>query len=121
MSVTGQPTITYEYDVADRLLQITQGTSMVTILPDENDRRHTVTLPNDVVVSYGYDSASRVTSISAVKGGTALVDLTYAYDQVGDVAARGGTSTRPLLPAVMTGGTYDTANEITAWGGIAKS
>lgn len=57
MTVQGQPTVTYDYDDANRLTTATQGTSVVTLTYDDADRRSTLTLPNGTMVSYEYDNA----------------------------------------------------------------
>jgi YD repeat-containing protein len=46
MTVLGQPTVTYTYDNANRLTQITQGTATVTFAYDAANRRTSLTLPN---------------------------------------------------------------------------
>jgi uncharacterized protein RhaS with RHS repeats len=45
MQVTGQPLVTYGYDVANNLKTVTQGTSQVQFSYDSDNRRSTLTLP----------------------------------------------------------------------------
>ena len=68
LTLSGQPTVTYTFDNADRLTGITQGSATVTITPDAAGRRGVVTLPNGGSMTYGYDAASRVSSIQYKKG-----------------------------------------------------
>ena len=85
MTVPGQAQTSYTYDNANRLTQITQGSSIVQFGYDTSNRRTSLTLPNGILVEYGYDAASRVTSISYQQNGTTLLgDLTYEYDMAGN-------------------------------------
>ena len=85
MTVPGQALITYTYDNANRLIQITQGTSTVSFGYDTANRRTSLTLPNAIVVEYAYDARSRVTSITYKQNGTTVIgDLTYEYDKAGN-------------------------------------
>ena len=61
MTVAGQTAISYIYDNADRLTQITQGAATVGFLYDDADRRTKLTLANGVTTDYAYDAASRLT------------------------------------------------------------
>lgn len=59
MTVQGQLPVTYGYDDTNRLTSVTQGTSLVAITYDNADRRSTLTLPNGIVTTYGYDNANQ--------------------------------------------------------------
>jgi YD repeat-containing protein len=63
MSDLGQPTINYSYDSACCLMTISQGSTMVMLGYDDANRHISLTLRNGVQVIYGYDIASRITSI----------------------------------------------------------
>jgi RHS repeat-associated protein len=116
MTVAGQPSVVYSYDNANRLTQITQGTSTVTIVPDAASRRTSLTLPNNVVVQYGYDNANRVTGITYKLGVTVLGNLTYTYDAAGNRTQVGGTFARTGLPAAVASAVYNAANQLTQCG-----
>ncbi len=82
-----------------------------------------MTLPNGVITNYGYDNASRVTSISLSTGGSCanppsnLGNLTYTYDANGRRAAVGGTLASVNLPASVNGNTFNADNSMTAFNG----
>ncbi len=116
MTVSGQPTINYTYDDANRLTQITQGTDTVTIGYDDVNRRTSLTLPNGILVEYGYDQASRVTGITYKLAATTLGNLTYEYDKAGNRTKIGGTFARTGLPEALSSAVYDAANQLTQWG-----
>jgi RHS repeat-associated protein len=122
MTIAGTSPVNYGYtfDDANRLRTITQGSTMVALDYDLAGRRKTVTLPNQVVVTYGYDAASRVKSISGVKDGTTLLDLTYAYDAAGNRVQQGGFQARTSLPTAVaaTSIEYDSANQIRRWANV---
>jgi hypothetical protein len=50
-----------------------------------------------------------------------LGGLTYSYDAVGHVAGKAGSLAATSLPDAVTSATYDGANELTQWGGMALS
>jgi YD repeat-containing protein len=91
MTVLGQPTVTYTYDNADRLTQITQGSATVSFTYDDATRRTSLTLPNGVITEYAYDAASRLTGLTYKLGSTPLGTLTYVYDANGNRTILGGT------------------------------
>jgi RHS repeat-associated protein len=68
MTVAGQPAVSYTWDNANRLMQITQGSSSVGFGYDNANRRSSLTLPNGLVVSYNYDNDSRLTGITYQMG-----------------------------------------------------
>jgi RHS repeat-associated protein len=116
MTVAGQPTVTYDYDNANRLTSVTQATSTVTFTYDDVDRRSTLTLPNGIVTTYGYDNANQLTSLTYTLGQTTLGTLTYTYDLAGRRTEVGGTWARTGLPATMSA-SHDAANRLTQWAG----
>jgi RHS repeat-associated protein len=117
MTVAGQPAVTYPvYDDANRLKQITQGTSNVLFDYDDAGRRTALTLPNGIQVQYGYDNASRVTSITYKLGTTTLGDLNYEYDKAGNRTKVGGTWTRTGIPQAISVTNYDDANRQLTFG-----
>lgn len=50
---------------------------------DHADRRSTLTLPNGIVTSYGYDDSNQLTSLVYGLGQTTLGTLTFTYDLAG--------------------------------------
>lgn len=121
MTVAGRPQVTYTYDNGSRLTQIVQGTNTVGFTYDNANRRATLTLPNGVVTSYAYDSASQLTGLTYQLGTGTLGTLTYSYDFAGRRTQVGGSFARTGLPNVLGSATYDSANELTNWGGASIS
>jgi YD repeat-containing protein len=119
MTVAGQSAVNYSYDNADRLIGLTRGTAAVSITYDSADRRTSLTLPNGIVVEYGYDDDSRLTSLTYKQGGSPIGDLTYAHDAVGQRTTVDGSYARTGLPAALASASYDDANQIATWGGTS--
>ncbi len=88
-SVRGIPTGTN----ADRLTQVTQGTSTVMLEYDPADRRTKTTLPNGVSMGYTYDDAGQLTKIEFARTG---------------------------LPQAVSSAVYDAANRLTSWNGTHR-
>jgi RHS repeat-associated protein len=80
---------------------------------------YTLTLPNGIVTEYGYDSASQLTSVTYRLGPTNIGDLSYSYDAGGRRISVAGTMARTNLPSALTSASYDAANQIATWGGVA--
>lgn len=82
-----------------------------------------VTLANGAVQDYGYDAASRITSIAYRSGATAVGDLGYGYDALGRATSTFGTLASVQLPAVtLTGSSapvYNANNQLMKWNGTA--
>jgi len=118
MTVSGQASaVVYSYDNANRLTQITQGSSVVTFGYDNANRRTSLTLPNGIVVEYVYDAASRVTSITYKQNGTTVIgDLTYEYDKNGNRTKIGGSWARTGMPEPITTTNYDANNRQLTFG-----
>jgi RHS repeat-associated protein len=117
MTVLGQTAVNYTYDNADRLTQITQGSSTVTYTYDSAGRRTSLTLPNGVLVEYAYDAASRLTGITYKQNGiTVLGDLTYEYDKNGNRIKIGGSFARTGVPQAIASTAYNAGNHQTTFG-----
>jgi RHS repeat-associated protein len=117
MRVPGQAQISYTYDNANRLTQITQGSSIVQFGYDNANRRTSLTLPNNILVEYAYDAASRVTAITYKQNGTtAIGDLTYEYDKAGNRTKIGGSWARTGMPEPITTTNYDVNNRQLTFG-----
>jgi len=121
MTVAGESAVNYTWDNANRLTNITQGSSSVGLAYDNANRRTTLTLPNGVTVSYTYDLDSHVTGLTYAMGSTQLGNLTYVYDADGRVSTKGGSLAAVTLPAAVSGNTFNAANEMTAFNGTALS
>jgi RHS repeat-associated protein len=72
-------------------------------------------------VFYGYDAASRVTSITYTNGGTTIGTLTYGYNANGQRTSIGGTLAAMNLPAAISSATYNANNQLTNWNGTTLS
>src|SRR5213594_4270162 len=116
MSVPGQSQISYDYDDANQVTTITQGTSIVSFTYDDAGRRTSHALPNGIVTEYNYDAASRLTGLTYKLGGNTLGTLTYDYNAAGERVAVGGTWARTLQPAAVPGATYNAANHQLTFG-----
>jgi len=119
MTVGGQPAVSYTWDNANRLTQLSQGASTVSFGYDSANRRISLTLPDNVAVSYGYDSDSHVTGITYQLGTTTLGNLSYGYDQLGRRTQVSGSFARTSLPQPITSASYDAANELINWNGVS--
>ncbi|HEY3304707.1 MAG TPA: RHS repeat protein, partial [Candidatus Binatia bacterium] len=114
--VSGQQTVNYTYDDANRLTQITQGSSVVTLGYDAAGRRISLTLPNGILVQYVYDAASRVIAIWYSRGTTVLGDIIYEYDRAGNRTRVGGSWGRTGIPEAVSSTNYNVANQQVAFG-----
>jgi YD repeat-containing protein len=111
MTVAGQPSVVYSYDNANRLTQITQGSSVVGYTYDTAGRRTSLTLPNGVLVEYAYDNASRLTNITYKKDANVLGDLSYEYDKAGNRTKIGGSFARTGIPQALSSTAYNAGNQ----------
>jgi RHS repeat-associated protein len=125
MTVLGQPTVSYTWDDANRLTQISQaaGTSnanvvqTVTFAYDNANRRISTALPNGIVVAYAYDDASQLTGITYTTSSAVLIGtLTYGYDAAGRRTTVGGTLANVLPGTAVSATTFDVNNRLTKWG-----
>lgn len=86
------------------------------VSPNAAGRRTSVTLPNDVLVEYGYDNASRLTEITYKQNGTTVLgNLTCEYDENGNRIKTGGSFARTGLPQAVTSTAYNAANDQTTF------
>jgi YD repeat-containing protein len=116
MTVAGQPTISYAYDNADRLLSITQGGNVVSFVYDSAGRRTSQTLPNNVSTDYAYDAASRLAGLTYKNGPNTLGTLTYTYDPNARRRRISGTWARTGVPQAVASATYNAANHQLTFG-----
>ena len=116
MTVAGQAGFTYNYDNANRLTQISEGSAAVSFAYDSSNRRTSLTLPNGIVMSYGYDNASQLTGITYTNGSTTLGTLTYGYDLAGRRTQMGGSYAQIGFPLGVSEAEYNTNNQLSEWG-----
>ena len=122
MTVVGQSQpIQYGYDNANRLRSIAQGTTSVGINYDNANRLSTLTLPNGIVQTYGFDAANELTTISYDLGSTHVGDLAYGYDTAGRRTGRSGSLASLVAPTAVSGATFDSAHRLTGWNGKSPS
>lgn len=116
MAASGQNTVNYAFDAANRMTQLAQGTSIVSLAYDPSGRRASVMLPNGVSMNYTYDSASDLTAIAYQAGLTPLGNLAYSYDPAGNRNGVGGSFARTSLPSAVSAAAYNANNQLTQWG-----
>jgi hypothetical protein len=76
-----------------------------------------LTLPNGIVLTYGYDNDSHINSMSYQLGTTAVGSLTYKYDAAGRRTQVGGSLAATGFTNAVSAAAYDVANELTSWNG----
>ena len=79
---------------------------------DNADRRSTLTYPNGIVATYGYDNANQLTSLAYASNSNPVGDLTYTYDLAGERISVGGSWARIGLPQALASATYDAGNRL---------
>jgi RHS repeat-associated protein len=124
MIPSGGSEVTYNYDAAHRLTQISQAAGLGGAMPataqavgftyDTANRPTTVTLPNGITMNYAYDAASQLSSITYKKAdATVIGNLTYTYNAIGNRISTGGTFARTGLPAAISSNVFDVNNKLT--------
>lgn len=113
ITVPGQTTYSYVFDDSNLLSSISQGaTTLFSEAHDSAGRLISETLPDGIVGTYSYDNANRLAAITYTKGTTTLGNIAYIVDPVGRVSTLGGTWGRANIPASVTSATYDAANQV---------
>src|SRR5262249_17973040 len=84
---------------------------------DDANRHSTLTYPNGIVATYGYDNANELTSLAYTLGPTTLGSLTYTYDAAGQRTSIGGSWASTGLSQALASATYDGSNRLVTWGG----
>jgi RHS repeat-associated protein len=121
MAVSGQSEVNYTFDNASRLTSIAQGAAHVFFTYDSDYRRTSLTLPNGVTASYGYDTASQLTGIVYQGGALAPANLSYTYDLAGRRTSVSGTLASTQLPNAVSNAVYNANNQLTQWGTTAMT
>ncbi len=125
-TVTGQPKVSYTYNAAGQVTQISQdpGSSnnnqaqVVSFLYDAIGRRTQTTLANGSTVNYVYDAASQLTGMTHQKSdGSVMGTLTYTYDLNGKRTSASGSLASIELPSPVTGTAFDANNRLTQHNG----
>ncbi len=113
---SGYRTVSYAYYNDDQLQSITDPNVSVVFVPDGDARRATLTVSN-VVTTYVYDNASRLTSLAYAANGNSLGNLSYTYDSDSRIIATGGTLARTNLPGTIAAN-YANTNQLSWWSGV---
>jgi RHS repeat-associated protein len=101
---------------------ITQNGKTTTSVYDNANRMTQSVMGNGVAKNFVYDAASQLSSITFKKGTTTIGDLTYSYDNGGQIITQNGSLARtPLPPATTANAIYDANNRLTSWNGQAIS
>lgn len=125
LTVAGQPTISYSYDVVNRLTQIQQAAgssngnvAQTTGYTYDNANRLTQRVyPNGIHASYSYDNGNQITGIAYAKAdGSAIGDLSYTYDTVGRRTGVGGSLAQINPGAAVSTTSFNAANQLTTFG-----
>ena len=116
-SVSGQTAVSYTYDNADRLTQISQGSSNVSFSYGSDSRRTSLSLPNGVTMNYNYDAASQLSGINYTLLSNSLGNLTYTYDLAGRRTGVGGSLARTGTPQTAAAASYNANNQLIQWKG----
>src|ERR1051325_10168028 len=111
MTVAGQATVNYTYDSANRVTGISKGTTSIGIGYDAMGKRSSVSLPNTLSTQFTYDAASQLTAITYKKGTATLGDLSYAYNNNGQLKQMGGSYALSGLPQALSSATYNADNQ----------
>src|SRR5262249_19116856 len=115
-------TLSYQYSDADELLTILKnGVPLADLNYDPDGHRESlhVHLQGEVETDYGYDQASRLSSLTYTAKNLPLGDLGYLYDPDGQMKQMTGSlaavslSNVPLLSLAV----YGPANELQKWNG----
>ncbi len=116
---SGLTTTQYGYDSRDRLTQITQGAESVSMGYDAYDRRTSVTLPNGVSTHATFNDLDQLTELSYQQSGQVIGNLTYTYDDVGQIIARGGSWDSTAQATLTTiDGVADAHNQLQSFDGL---
>jgi RHS repeat-associated protein len=113
---SGNQTLTYTYYNDDQLQSISRPGLSASLVLDAAGRRATLSV-NNVTTTYGYDNASRLTSLAYAANGNPLGNLAYTYDNDSQITATGGALARTNLPATSAA-SYANTNQLSWWSGV---
>ncbi len=80
-------TAQYGYDALSRPVTMSNWAGQVLSYSYSGARLNQQIYPNGITATYGFDGASRLTSINQVKAGTTVFSTTYTLDQLGNRTA----------------------------------
>ncbi len=72
-------------------------------------------------MTYAYNAASELTTVTYKKGTTTLGSLTYAYDGAGNRLKTGGTFARTNVSPALASASYNANNQQTAFGATTET
>ena len=84
MSLDSTPFSAYDYDSALRLKSVTRASDVFAFGYDAASRRTSMTYPNGIATTYAYDTESRLERITAKLGATVITDFQYSYNAIGN-------------------------------------
>ena len=73
-------------------------------------------MPTGTSITYAYDNASQLTSLTYKQGAATLGDLTYTYETAGNRLKVGGAFARATIPPALTTVSYNANNQQTTFG-----
>ena len=108
MSLNAAVNATYQFDVINRLTQLTDNATLnTTFAYDATNKVTSRTLPNGVVSTYEYDGLNRLTRLKHAKGVNTLADFQYQFDTANNI-------TQLTDGAGAHNYTYDSLDRLTA-------
>jgi RHS repeat-associated protein len=86
LSLNSGTSATYQYDLLNRLIQLTDSASLNTTFGyDATNKLTSRTLPNGVVTTSQYDGLNRLTQLTHAKGANTLADFQYHFNAVNNI------------------------------------
>jgi RHS repeat-associated protein len=113
---TGMSKVTYQYDPAGNLTQAALSQATVNLAYDVRNLLSTVIRSNGVTSAVTRDALARVLSIAHQAGSNVLASFSYGYDPAGNRSNATATLAQALTTQATTG-TFNLANEMSAFGG----
>ena len=113
---TGMSRVTYQYDPAGDLTQAAMPQATVNLAYDVRNLLSSVSRSNSVSSGITRDVLGRVLSIAHQAGSNVLASFSYGYDPAGNRASEAATLAQALTTPATTG-TFNAANEMSAFGG----
>ena len=115
-TVTGQPTVTYQYDADSNLTQAAMAGATINRTYDARNILTGMARSNGVNGAYFYDALGRLLTITETGNATTLVSRGVGYDAADRVVSMAREDGQPLVTPSATG-VYNEANEIASYGG----